>query len=50
MFSATTANSITCILFNARSLRNKLPDLRALLNHKKPAVAFITERWLEIST
>jgi len=31
------------VLFNARSVRNKLPDLQAPLFEKRPSLAFITE-------
>ena len=30
-------------------MRNKLPDLHALLNSKKPDIVFITESWLDCS-
>jgi hypothetical protein len=36
-----------CTLLNARSLRNKLPDLHALLACNRPSIVFITESWLD---
>jgi len=38
-----------CVLINARSLRNKLPELQALLSVKHPSLVFITESWLDCS-
>ena len=39
----------SCILLNARSLRNKIPELHMLLQVVKPQIAFITESWLDSS-
>lgn len=36
-----------CLLLNARSLRNKLPELQALLSVKCPSIVFATESWLD---
>jgi len=38
-----------CVLINARSLRNKLSDLQALLSVSQPGLVFVTESWLEES-
>lgn len=40
---------LSCILFNARSLKNKLPDLHHLLYSFKYHAIFITETWLQDS-
>lgn len=41
-------DSLHCILFNARSLKNKLPDLHCLLRDKLDLI-FVTETWLNDS-
>ena len=38
-----------CLLLNARSLKNKLPDLHFTLDSLKPACVFICETWLDSS-
>ena len=39
--------NLSCtILFNARSISNKLPELHALLSSMKYDIVFITESWL----
>lgn len=38
-----------CILFNSRSIKNKLNDLHQLLHCSKPAIVCITETWLNDS-
>lgn len=38
-----------CVLFNARSLRNKLSELQAIMSVKRISLAFVTESWLDCS-
>ena len=38
-----------CVLFNARSLRNKLSELHLMLYHDNPSLVFVTESWLDSS-
>lgn len=38
-----------CVLFNARSLRNKLSELQAIMSVKRISLAFVTESWLDSS-
>ena len=41
------SNSLRCLLINARSLRNKVLGLQALLLEKHTPIAAITETWLD---
>ena len=43
---STNAQLLSVVLFNARSLNNKLPDLQYLLNAYNYDVVCITESWL----
>ena len=38
-----------CVLLNARSLRNKLSELHALLKCSRPEILIVTESWLDSS-
>ena len=40
----------SCVLLNARSIKNKLTELHNLLSTSQPAVVIITETWLSSST
>ena len=42
----SSSSSIPAYLFNARSLRNKLPKLHHLIYSSDPSLYFITETWL----
>ena len=42
-----SSNSLRCLLFNARSLRNKVLDLKTLLLEEHFPVIAITETWLD---
>lgn len=37
---------IKCLLFNAQSIANKIPDLHHIIETKHPGILFITETWL----
>lgn len=39
----------TCFLFNARSLKNKLPDFHFFLYDKRPDIVIVTETWFNSS-
>ena len=43
----TTVHDIKCTMFNARSLKNKLPELHYILHNDKPDVVIVTETWLD---
>ena len=38
---------IQCLLINARSIKNKIPDLFEMLSRKKTNIAFLTETWIQ---
>jgi hypothetical protein len=40
-------DKIPCLLFNSRSIVDKIPDLKLMLQSKKPKIVFITETWLK---
>ncbi len=37
------------MLFNARSLKNKLSEFNIMLKHEKPDIVMVTETWLDDS-
>jgi len=43
-------NLITCVLLNARSVNNKLPELYNLLDGMNYGIVIVTESWLRSST
>ena len=44
-----SARGMTCCLMNARSLRNKIPELEVFINTARPDIVCITETWLDSS-
>jgi hypothetical protein len=48
--SSLQPDLLSCVLFNARSLNNKLQELNSLLLSEQFDVLCITESWLHVST